>query len=180
MIEVLDPSKSQNDSYIVFGLLSVVYGLSIYYFLPLAFLSMDFGLILMILFAILIGMILGLAMLAFNVQRFLEISLCYALLFWEKPSMRAMIFMNLKAHRHRNKMTSIIYSISLGFLIFLVVAYNLELQVLQLTEMLNQGAYFMVRAWGDENSIAPSVYDPILRNHSASIQQFSYITKQPE
>jgi hypothetical protein len=41
--------------------------------------------------------------------------------------MRRMIFMNLKAHRHRNKMTSIIYSISLGFLIFLVVAYNLEL-----------------------------------------------------
>jgi hypothetical protein len=66
MIEVLDPSKSQNEGYIVFGLLSVVYGLSIYYFLPLAFLSFDFGLILYILFAILVGMILGLSMLAFN------------------------------------------------------------------------------------------------------------------
>ena len=66
MIEVLDPSKSQNEGYIVFGLLSVVYGLSIYYFLPLAFLTFDFGLILYILFAILVGMILGLSMLAFN------------------------------------------------------------------------------------------------------------------
>ena len=66
MIEVLDPSKSQNEGYIVFGLLSVVYGLSIYYFLPLALLSFDFGLILYILFAILVGMILGLSMLAFN------------------------------------------------------------------------------------------------------------------
>jgi hypothetical protein len=66
MIEVLDPSKSQNEGYIVFGLLSVVYGLSIYYFLPLAFLSFNFGLILYILFAILVGMILGLSMLAFN------------------------------------------------------------------------------------------------------------------
>ena len=84
MIEILDPSKSSNDTYITFGLLSVVYGLSIYYFLPLAFLSFNFGLILMILFSILIGMILGLSMLAFNIQRFLEIVLCYILLFWEK------------------------------------------------------------------------------------------------
>jgi hypothetical protein len=134
IVEVLDPAKSRNNGYIVFGLLSVVYGLSIYYLLPLAFLSFDFGLILMILFGILVGMILGLSMLAFNVQRFLEIVLTYVCLFWEKASMRRMILTNLSAHRHRNKMTSIIYSISLGFLIFLVVAYNLELQVLQQNE----------------------------------------------
>lgn len=175
MVEVLDPSKSKNESFITFGLLSVVYGLSIYYFLPMAFLSFDFGLILMILFAILVGMILGLSMLAFNIQRFLEIILCYVLLFWERQSMRRMILMNLKAHRHRNKMTSIIYSISLGFLIFLVVAYNLELQVLQMMELIDVGAYFTLRSnnlW----AIKPESIDPVLRKHQDSIEHFAYST----
>jgi hypothetical protein len=112
-------------TYIVFGVISVAYGLSIYYFLPLAMLSFNFALILQILFAILVGMLFGLSLLAFNLQRFLEIFLTYILLFWEKESMRIMIMKNLTAHKLRNKMTSIIYSIALGFVIFLVVVYNL-------------------------------------------------------
>ena len=76
--------------------------------------------------------------------------------------------MNLKAHRHRNKMTSIIYSISLGFLIFLVVAYNLELQVLQLTELLseNLGSYWLMRSWNQDPTartpVNPVILDPVL------------------
>lgn len=46
--------------------------------------------------------------------------------------MRQMIMKNLTAHKLRNKMTSIIYSIALGFVIFLVVVYNLQIKVIQL------------------------------------------------
>jgi len=53
-------------SYIVFGTIAVVYGLSIYYFLPLAMLSFNFALILQIFFLILVGMLFGLSLLAFN------------------------------------------------------------------------------------------------------------------
>lgn len=53
-------------SYIVFGLTGIIYGLGIYYFLPLAMLSFNFALILQIFFAILIGMLYGLSLLAFN------------------------------------------------------------------------------------------------------------------
>ena len=42
-------------------------------------LSFNYSLILQILFAILIGMIIGLALLAFNLQRFLEIALTYVM-----------------------------------------------------------------------------------------------------
>lgn len=66
-IEVLDPNKGQMSSYIVFGLISVAYGLSVYYFLPLAMLSFNFALILQIFFFILVGMLLGLTLLAFNI-----------------------------------------------------------------------------------------------------------------
>lgn len=75
-------------SYIVFGIIGVTYGLGIYYFLPLAMLSFNFALILQIFFAILIGMLYGLSLLAFNLQRFMEILLVYIFLCWEKSSMR--------------------------------------------------------------------------------------------
>jgi hypothetical protein len=124
-VKILDKKHQNMSSYIVFGVIAVAYGLSIYYFLPLAMLSMNFALILKIFFFILIGMLFGLSLLAFNLQRFLEIILTKVFLFFEKASMKQMVTKNLTAHRMRNKMTSIIYSIALGFIIFLIVSYNL-------------------------------------------------------
>ena len=124
-VEILDSEKQSIGTYIVFGTIAVIYGLSIYYFLPLAMLSFNFALILQIFFFILVGMLFGLSLLAFNLQRFLEIILTYVFLFFEKSSMKQMVLKNLTAHRIRNKMTSIIYSIALGFIIFLIVSYNL-------------------------------------------------------
>lgn len=124
-VEILDKNKQSMASYIVFGMLAVTYGLSIYYFLPLAMLSFNFSLILKIFFFILVGMLFGLSLLAFNLQRFLEIIFTYFFLFFEKKSMKQMVLKNLTAHRMRNKMTSIIYSIALGFIIFLIVSYKL-------------------------------------------------------
>jgi ABC-type lipoprotein release transport system permease subunit len=45
-VEILDNRKQNMGSYIVFGLIAVVYGLSIYYFLPKAMLSFNFALVL--------------------------------------------------------------------------------------------------------------------------------------
>ena len=42
--------------------------------------------------------------------------------------MKILILKNLTAHKMRNKMTSIIDSLALGFIIFLVVSYNLQLE----------------------------------------------------
>ena len=42
--------------------------------------------------------------------------------------MKLMVLKNLTAHKVRNKMTSIIYSIALGFIIFLIVSYNLQIK----------------------------------------------------
>jgi hypothetical protein len=127
-VEILDENQQSMSSYIVFGVVAVIYGLSIYYFLPLAMLSFNFGLVLKIFFFILVGMLFGLSLLAFNLQRFLEIVLVYVFFFWEKESMKGMIFKNLQAHKLRNKMTSIIYSLALGFIIFLIVSYNLQIK----------------------------------------------------
>lgn len=110
-------------------MITVVYGIGIYYFLPLALLSFNFSLLLRIFFFILLGMLFGLTLLAFNLQRGLEYILAYTFLIWEKASMRKMVLKNLSAHKMRNMMTSIIFSLALGFIIFLIVAYNLQIKM---------------------------------------------------
>ena len=52
--------------YVLFGSLSVVYGTTIYYFMPKAMLELDLNLILQIFFLILLGMLFGLTILASN------------------------------------------------------------------------------------------------------------------
>ena len=52
--------------YVLFGSLALIYGASIYYFLPKAMLEMNLNLILQIFFLVLLGMLFGLTVLASN------------------------------------------------------------------------------------------------------------------
>ena len=124
----------------LFGALTTAYGTCVYYFLPLALLSFNWSMILKIFFGILIGLLLGLTLLAFNFQRLIEIGLSHLILFcdlkcfgkFQMRGIKKMVMMNLEAHRLRNQMTSLIYSMSLGFIIFLVVSYRLQLSATKL------------------------------------------------
>ena len=60
----------------------------------------------------------------------MEIALLYVLLFWEKSSMRTLLRKNLIAHKRKNKLTAIIYSLSLGSIIFLLTSANLQIKVI--------------------------------------------------
>lgn len=59
-------SFSKKVPYLIFGGISVAVGISIYFFMPLAVLNFDLGLLLEILFLLLLGMIFGLALIAIN------------------------------------------------------------------------------------------------------------------
>ena len=67
----------------------------------------------------------GLTLLTSNIRGPIEKFLVYALFFWERKSMRALLKKNLVAHKRANKMTSIIYALTLGCVLFLVVSVNL-------------------------------------------------------
>ena len=112
---------------LLFGGLAVLFGIGIYFVLPDAILSFNLGLMLEIFFRILLGMIFGLTLIAFNLQRIVELILVNLLLFFEKKSMKLLITKNLSAHRESNKMTSLIYSLTLGCIIFIIVAANLQI-----------------------------------------------------
>ena len=94
-----DNSVKEMISNFVFGLIAVLYGISIYYLLPYSLLAASLGLILGIFFAILLGMFTGLTLLATNVLGLIETFLVYVIFFWEKESMRTLLRKNLSLHR---------------------------------------------------------------------------------
>lgn len=93
---------------------------------------------------ILFGMLFALALIALNSQRILEIILTRVFLAFEKASVRVMVLKNLSAHRDRNKLTSLIYSLALGFTIFLVITYKIQIETLRLHELRFRAGYLQV------------------------------------
>ncbi len=65
-MSIVDNEGIDKSPYLVSGLIFLLYGASIYIFLPLALLNANFGLMLLIFFGILIASIFGLALFASN------------------------------------------------------------------------------------------------------------------
>ena len=112
----------------LFGSICVIFSMTVYYFLPYSLLTFNAALLLNIFFMILLGMILGVTLLAVNLRGALEFILINVLLCWEKKSMKTLLRKNLLAHKRTNKLTSVIYALSLGCIIFLIVAATLQIQ----------------------------------------------------
>ena len=125
LVSFTDSKKVNLAPYLLFGSISVLFGLTIYLLLPYSLIMMDFSLVLQVFFVILMGMLFGITLLVSQLQSLLEVLIIHLLLFWEKPSMKSLVKNNLIAHRHRNKLTAMIYSLTLGSIIFLLVAATL-------------------------------------------------------
>ena len=75
--------------------------------------------------------------------------------------MRLLVLKNLTAHRLRNRMTSIIFSLAIGFIVFLIVSYNLQIKSSSLINLKKEGSY-MVLSTSLEGVLSPVIFDPIL------------------
>jgi hypothetical protein len=78
-----------------FALISAIFGVSIYYFLPLSLLSLNLALLINIFFWILLGLLTGLILLSLNIQYLLERFLVLVLFFWTGSAIRSIIVKNL-------------------------------------------------------------------------------------
>jgi hypothetical protein len=81
----------------------------------------------------------------------------------------------LTAHKLRNRYTAIIYSLALGFIIFLIVSYTSQLKWSQLLTLKDAGSVLSVTD-KNGNAIKPYYFDPILYEHMDIIEDFAYIT----
>lgn len=72
-------------------------------------------------------------------------------------------------------MTSLIYSMSLGFIIFLIVSYKLQLSATQLESLQKKGAYLTLTTQ-DQTLISPALFDNVLKLNGELIESFGFIT----
>ena len=91
--------------------------------------------------------------------------------------MRLLVLKDLTAHRLRNRMTSIIFSLAIGFIVFLIVSYNLQIKSSSLINLKREGSY-MVLSTSLEGVLSPVIFDPILRRNQDKVESFSYVTFQ--
>lgn len=122
------------------GLLGALSGFSLYSFFPTSLLTMNFSLIFYILFIVLMGMLGGLVMLATNFERVMETIMRVVFMCWEAPAVRAMVAKSLAAHRQRNQQTTIMYALSVGFIVFITVEFNIEIASLKASQARFRGA----------------------------------------
>lgn len=125
-LTVTDSNKKIILLLVTTGSIASVGGSTMYYFMPKALLTLDYTLLLNLFFIILTGFILGLTLLANNLEGIFEMVISRVCFFWDREVIRLLLSKNLYKHRPRNKLTSIVYALTLGCVIFLFVAVKLQ------------------------------------------------------
>jgi len=66
------------------------------------------------------------------------------LLFWERRGVRSIVLKNLVAHRVANRQTAALYSVSIAFICFILVSYNLQINTLLYQIQKQKGTFLAV------------------------------------
>jgi len=110
----------------VVSMFLVVIGFVVYYMIPYAFIFKDFGLFFLILNSILLGMKIGLCLVAAVLQPLLERTILFFILWGKERRMKNLIEKNLAGHRKRSRQTFIMFTIATAFVIFAGVSFSLQ------------------------------------------------------
>ena len=112
-------------------MIALIYGFGVYYLLPLSMVSFNLSLAMSIFFTILFGMIFSLAVIGINLMPYINYVVMKVILIFERKSTKIFVHKNLIAHSDRNRMTSLMFSLTLGFIMFLNIVcripFNIEL-----------------------------------------------------
>ena len=161
-VEVISLQKKELTSLIIFGLITFIYGASIYYFLPLSLISLNFGMIGGIFLWILFGILLGFVLLSRNIENILQKILTYVFLFFTRSYTKLLILKNLAAHRIKNKKTSLMFSLSVGIFIMTSVGFDLILQSTKNMIIMQNGSEVILYQDDDDDYYLPDDIYPCM------------------
>lgn len=138
------------------GTCLAVFGFLIFYLFPLSLVSGNFTILFYILFGVLVGLMFGLVLLVINFERFVELGVMYLFFYlWESTGVFTLIQKNLSAHRLRNRKTTLMYAMALGFIIFVTVAFQIQLESVR---------YEIRRAIGGEVRVKGAISYSVMRS----------------
>jgi ABC-type antimicrobial peptide transport system permease subunit len=168
---------SISPAWVVLGAGMFSFGFLIYYLVPLSLLSFNLALFFNIFFGLLLGMLFGLILLSLNVQHLLESALVGLLLWWERRPIRTMVGKNLSAHRIRNRKTTMMFALALGFIIFITVSFQTELITAKFRILQSKGSYMKVESDDELEYSHARQMEQILLSDPA-IRSFSWVSQQ--
>lgn len=167
------------------SLLMIVVGFVTYYLIPYAFQFRDFALFLAILNAILLGMLVGLCILALGVQPYLEKAVLWCFLWGKQRRLWNIIRKNLSGHRSRNIKTAQMFTLCIAFVVFAGTMFKLQQLSIQDNIKLFFGADLVVVGPDQDNALSVSDFntfldDQIARNRAgdpnAVVEAYTYIS----
>lgn len=176
-ISIVSSVKKEQNVLITFGILTIIYGISIYYFLPLSLLSMNLSLLLAIFLWILLGMLIGFILLTLNIDHITQKCITYIFFFWTQTYTKTIIIKNLIGHRLRNQKTSLMFSLSVGFFIMISVGSKMEINSSTLTFLKKNGARIVLKSSGEYYTSSNYMYNALNKMIEEDlIKDYSYIT----
>lgn len=117
----------------LFGLLCGVIGFLVYYVFPVSIFTMNLQVMFYFFFCMLIVLLTGCVLLMLNFERPIQSAISYLFFFWETKAVFRIVQMNLTAHRLDNRRTTLMFAMSMAFIIFLSVAFRTQISTLKLT-----------------------------------------------
>eukprot|EP01114_Cavostelium_apophysatum_P013966 TRINITY_DN3496_c0_g1_i1.p1 TRINITY_DN3496_c0_g1~~TRINITY_DN3496_c0_g1_i1.p1 ORF type:complete len:1078 (-),score=280.91 TRINITY_DN3496_c0_g1_i1:34-3267(-) len=160
------------------GLTFALFGFSIYYVFPLSLLSQNLSLLVYILVALLIGLLCGMVILTLNVAAILQNVMIHLFFFWDKSMIRQILQKNLIAHTMRNRRTTTMYALSLGFIIFLQVSYTLQVKSFLYQQEHSAGSFLKVYSKSSAD-ISPLREDfEAMATNDSRIVNFAWVTRK--
>ena len=93
----------------------IVIGFVVYYLVPLSFLFSNYSLFLTILTSVLLGMLMGCAIVGSMLEAYVEEWCLYVLLWGRDRALIPLVTKNLSAHFNRNRKTSFMFTLSIAF-----------------------------------------------------------------
>lgn len=175
--EIISLEKKETYSLITFGLVTFLYGASIYYFLPLSLLSLNFTIMGLILIWILLGIILGFIILSINIEMILQKILAYILMFPFKSYIRIITIKNLVAHRLKNRKITVMYSLSISIFLMTMVSLEMILDTLRKESLIKNGSEILLKSY-DGYLSNPERIKYLMNDlyNNNLIENFGYIT----
>ena len=97
-----------------------------------------------IFFASLAGLLAGLIVLSYSFQYAFEKLVAYVTLFWINKTDFTLTLKNLSAHRLKNRRSSLLYALSVSFVIFVSVGLSIQMQTISDELLKKHGTYIEV------------------------------------
>eukprot|EP00708_Paratrimastix_pyriformis_P001987 GAFH01000724.1.p1 GENE.GAFH01000724.1~~GAFH01000724.1.p1 ORF type:complete len:1155 (+),score=530.18 GAFH01000724.1:461-3466(+) len=135
------------------AIILVVVGFMMYYIAPSAFVYGNISLFLSIMNYLLIGLVIGLAIISTIFQPYLERLMLHLIMWGSDRPLKKLVRKSLAGHRSRNRKTALMFTISLAFIIFAGAMFALQASMISDNVQMGLGSDIVITA--------PSFDDPL-------------------